>query len=132
VVTAREGAATLCDQPLEAVGIELVGLDLEPVTASVGDEDTADARRRVLEELPQMRNVDLERIQRSLRLAVAPELIDQALRAHSLVRVEEKNGEQRALARALERNWVAPPIPDLDRPKNPELHPALPGWRAQS
>ncbi len=113
-------AALLCGaalgrQPLEAVDVELIGAQLERVTAAASDE------RALAERLPQPRDVDLHRLRRGFRLALAPELVDDAIDRDDLAAMNEQDREHRALPGATERH-LSPFGKYVKRAKNADLH----------
>ena len=85
---------------------------------------------RIGKRLPETRDVRLQRLRRGRRRALAPEIVDERVLRHDLVRAQEQRGEQRALLGAAE---VEPPavsttssgprirnsIPLLSRPSSP-------------
>jgi hypothetical protein len=77
--------STLGDQPLEAAGVEALGIEDELVSVLAGNHGTV--RLGVCERLPQPGHVDLYRLGRRGRRTLAPELVDQPLGADSLVGV---------------------------------------------
>ena len=68
------GAFRLGDQPLEAEQVELVGVDPDEVAGLLRDD-----RRAVPEHLPQLGDVELERVRRGRRRIVRPQRVDQAV-----------------------------------------------------
>ena len=84
-----EQAPPLVHQPLEAVEIELVGLDPDDVAGR-------SRRQHVLRKrLAKSRDVDAQCGGGVLGRVLAPELVDQPVSGNDLVRVEEENGEKR-------------------------------------
>ena len=123
---AREQAPPLVHQPLEAVEIELVGLDPDDVAGRSG-------RQHVLRKrLAQPRDVDAQRGGGVLGRVLAPELVDQPVSGNDLVGVEEEPGEKRTRLGPTQGN-LASPVPHLERSQDPELHLAsLPARDANS
>ena len=73
------------------------------------------------ERLPKLRDVVLDRVQRLLRRAHPPELVDQAVRRDDLVGTGEQQGEQRPLT--LTAEWKrAVAVDHLQGAKDPEFH----------
>jgi len=72
---------------------------------------------------------DLDRVGGGLGRPLAPEAVDDSLAPDEFVGVEQEEGEQRALARAAERQ-LGPPFRDLERPEHPEFHSLLRHKRA--
>ena len=90
----RLGAAGLLDEPLEAVEIELLAGELEHVAGRERDEQLGAGAER----LAQPRDARLERAGVRLRGLLRPQLLDQPARRDDLVRVEQEQREQAALA----------------------------------
>src|SRR5207249_7260041 len=72
--TVSEGASAFGEQGLKAMKVELAGLEAEHVPGGGRLEQPSG-----LEQLPQLRDVDLQRLGRGRRRALSPELVDQAL-----------------------------------------------------
>ena len=81
-------AASIAEQLLEAGKIELRGLDLEEIAGRPRDEPA------LAQLLSQPRDVYLDALGRRRRRLVPPELVDQAVGRHDLVRVQEQQREQ--------------------------------------
>jgi hypothetical protein len=81
------------DRALEPDRVELVGRQLEHVPVGV----RRDRVPAVGELFAQQGDVDLNGLDRTGRRVLAPELVDQALPGHDLVRVEEQHREQSLL-----------------------------------
>ncbi len=117
---AGEQAPSLVHEALEAVEIELVGLDPDDVAGRSG-------RQHVLRKrLAQSRDVDAQRSGGVLGRVLAPELVDQPVGGNDLVRVEEEHGEKRTRLEAAEGDLAAF-VPHLERSQDPELHLPPPG-----
>ena len=110
-------------RPLEALGVDLVGTDREPVAGAVADEQ----RRRGaavavgLEERAQVRDPDRERACRHVARHAAPGGIEQRVGRHGAARIEQEPREDGALLRAgrgRAGRWPG----DLDRAEDAELH----------
>ncbi len=82
---------------LEAMGVDLLRCDREPVAAALRDQDLAGARAR-LERLAQAGHVDLQHRGHGVGWPIAPQLVDQPIRAERSRRVQQEEQEQRALA----------------------------------
>jgi len=91
-------AAPLGDEPLEALEVELVRPDVEPVPGSL--------RRDSLlpEPLAQRMHLHLERVSRRLLRLLAPEGVDQVVAGDDLVRAQEQAREQERLPSRAERD----------------------------
>ena len=111
----------LVEELLEQLAVALLGSDAKQVPGRLGQQTVIAA-----ESLAQARNRHLQRV-RAGRTA-APELFDQPLRGHRLVRVYEQVGEQRPLARTAKLDRAIP-VDHLERPQNTELHGSPPGRR---
>jgi hypothetical protein len=70
---------------------------------------------------PQAGHGALEDLRRGLRRRLAPELVDQAVARHELVRVEQEQGEQSAVVAGADRDRPFA-VDDLERAEDPELH----------
>src|SRR5205807_6395651 len=79
-----------CCKRLEAVDVELA-LDHPELVAGRPCHEPLRAER-----LPELRDVDLERLRRAARRLLAPELVDEPLGRHDAVPVEEEKREERA------------------------------------
>lgn len=83
---------------------------------------TPDERRAVtVEELPQPRDVGLERVRGRGWWISAPDLVDEPLDRHDLTGTEQENCQDGALLRPAERNTLSA-RPHLEWPENAELH----------
>ena len=72
------------------------------------------------EGLPEVRDIGLDDVPRRLRRLVAPDLVDQGLGGHELVRAHEEMGQDRALLRPAERDGPVSRV-HLERPEDAEL-----------
>ena len=121
---ASEQAPPLVHQALEAVEIELVGLDPDDVAGRSG-------RQHVLRKrLAKSRDVDPQRGGGVLGRVLAPELVDQPVSGNDLVGVEEEHGEKRTRLGPAEGDLAAF-VPHLERSQDPELHLAWPPGRGR-
>ena len=103
--------------------VELVALDPHQITRRPGDEH---ARLRVgLERLPQARHVALEDGAGGGGHRLAPELVEQHVGRHDLVRVQEQDREHGSLLRAAERDRAIAGR-GLDRAEEPEREHLVP------
>ena len=110
-----ERSPPLGQQPLEAVQVELAGLDVHEVAGRAREEDRVGAER-----LAQPRHVDLERVARRRRRVLGPQLLDQAVAGDDPVGLQQQDRQQRALLRAAERE-PAPVRADLERTEDAEV-----------
>ena len=100
--------ARLGDERLEAVTVQLAGLQAKQVARRPRDDQPALAARLVgLQQPPQVRHVGLDHPGRRLGSLLAPELVDQTLARDDLVRVQEQAEEERALFRGAHLNDAA-------------------------
>src|SRR5262249_39987457 len=96
-ITCGGGRASLLEQRLEALEVELTRRETEAVT-----------RRATLypiaaEERPQPRDVGVERTPGALPGALAPQVVDQSIAGDDLVRVQEQQRQERTLLRPTQR-----------------------------
>ena len=112
----RQRGAALLDQLLEALGVELARLDVEPVARRRGLEQLL-----VAERLAQPGDVDLDRLRRAGRCVLAPERHRDPLSADRLVRLEQQHRQDGPPLRPryIDRPEVAV---HLKRAKDPEVH----------
>ncbi len=115
VITGRQGCPALGEEPLEAVAVELVGLEGE----AVGAADSSNRVRRQL--LAQGRDAVLQHLRRGRRRLVAPQLVDDHVPRQRHVAVQEQESEDSALSRAAERN-PSLAVERLDRPEDAVVH----------
>src|SRR5438034_7569243 len=103
---------------------------LFPYTTLFRSEAEQVSRRRRLErplrleQLPELRDVDLERLCRGRRRPLAPEPVDQALARERLVRMQQEERQERPLLRAAHPQRAAF-AKHLQRSEQPKLHPNL-------
>ena len=112
----RKLRTTLADQALEAVQVQGVGLDPEDIAGRPGDEQTAVR----IEQLAQRRDIELHELGRGRGRPLAPELVDDPIARHDLVRVEQQQRQDRPLLRRpeLDRHTLDH---RLERAEKPEL-----------
>ena len=125
-IVARKSLPPLLQQALEDVRIERVGCDAEDVAVPLRLEPGSGRGVAVGigERPPEPRDVRLQRLRGGRRRALAPEVVDELVLRHDLVRAEEEGGEQRTLLGAAEVE--APAVfHDLQWAEDPKLHPAL-------
>ena len=102
-------------QELEAGEIELVRLEPQQVSARLRLEALPS------EHLPQLRDVDLQRLSRRLRRLLVPEGLDQPLLRDHAVRVHCEHGERGTLLGAAEVE--RPPVVEhFERAEDAEIH----------
>ena len=94
-VAAVELLSPLGRQALEPVDIDLLGLDLEHVAATAGDE------RAVAQRLAQAGDVHLHCLDRRLRRPLAPELVGDPVGRDDLAAMEQQDRQHTALLRSL-------------------------------
>ena len=114
-VVPRERPSADLELLLEAVDVDLARPDSKCVPVTTRDQDT------VAERPPEPRDVVLEDLGRARWRRAVPELVDQRLAGHGLVRAQEKKRQERALptgARCDEGTVVI----DLERTKYPVVH----------
>jgi hypothetical protein len=108
---------------LEALGVDLVGSDLEPVARAVADQQRR-WRATVaagLEERAQVGHAHGERARRDLPRHAVPRRLQQRVRGHRAAGVQQQAREDRALLRAGRRRAGRGPG-HLDRAEDAELH----------
>ena len=108
---------------LEAVGVELVGRDREPVARALAHEQRG--RRAAvavrLEERAQVRHPDRERARRGVARDAGPARLEQRVGRHGAPGVDEQPRQDRALLRAGWGGAGGGPV-DLDRAEDAEFH----------
>jgi hypothetical protein len=98
----------LSDERVEAVAIELPGLDAEQIARRPReDHSVAGARPARLEQSPQVRHVRLDHVGCRLGSLLAPDVVDQASTRDDLVRVQQQTQQKRALFRGPQVNNAA-------------------------
>ena len=108
-----ERACTVRREPLEPVQVERARIDTEQIPG-IACLDGA-----LAECLAKLRDIALQDVGGGVRRVVAPDRVDQPVRGHHLSRVEEQDGEHRALPGA--QACRATVDHRLDRPEHPEL-----------
>ncbi len=112
----RQRRAPLGHETLEAVEVEVVGPELEYVAGRPC------AQQSLRQHSAKLRHIPLNHLRRRRRNLLAPELVDQRLERERVVRVQEEQGEQRALSSSCER-YRAAVLSCLKGSEDPELHP---------
>ena len=107
----------LLDQALEANGVDAFHVELQLITAPVGDDLGAVA----VEQPPELGDVELHHLRRGRRRVLAPEPIHQQLDRDGRVGAEREHRQQRALLRRAERDRPAMDC-RLDRPEQLKVH----------
>ena len=110
------GAFRLADQLLETEQVELVGVEPDQIAGLLRHDRCA-----VSEQLPQLRDVVLERVRSCGRRVTRPQRVDQAVDRDGRVRGQQKEGEQRSLLRAAQGHGASF-VHDFERPQDPEFH----------
>ena len=100
-VSALEGSPACAGEPLELRRVQIGGIDMDDVARPLA-VDRAQAVRLV-EESPQAGHVHLERVVDGGRRVIAPDVVDEPVARDDLVRVHQKDREQRSLLRSAER-----------------------------
>ena len=109
----------LVSQALEAVEVELVGLNPQAVSGSLSEKALISARGGC-EPAPQARDVDLDHLRRALRRRLVPEQINQPVGRDALVSVQEQKRQEGPLLARPQRK--RPPVAhDFERAQNPKL-----------
>ena len=110
-LTRRSG---LVEQGLEALEVELAGLNAQPVTGRLSHQSGAVSIVR--EHAAKAREVRLQGWACARRRRRSPKPVDQPVPGDDLVAAQQEHGERRSLLRAAERQ-DAPLIEDLQRAK---------------
>ena len=87
-----ERLTPLSGEALEAVGVHLIGIDLERVAAAAGDEHA------LAELLAKPRDVDLNGLDRRVRRSLAPEFVGDPVGRDDLAPVNEQDRQHRPLS----------------------------------
>jgi hypothetical protein len=103
------------------VQIELLGLKLQHVTGRLRHEDLLGGPLAAGKQLPQPRNVAVQRRRRGLRRLFAPELLDQPVAGDHLVRAQQEERKEGAALLTPELDHSAA-IEHLKWAEQPELH----------
>ena len=114
--------------------VELAGRDRQHVAMRAGQEDAVltclyvRAGGLALEPPAQLRDERMNALRRARRRLGAPEVVDDLVDRHDLVRAQQEQGEQGALLMPAERKALGPVL-DLERTENPEIHAVPPPSR---
>ena len=114
---------SLLDQRLEAMEVELAGRDRQHVAVRTREEDAVLTRLSVLgsagsslEPPAQLRDERVNALRRARRRLGTPEVVDDLVDRHDLVRAQQEQGEQSALLMPAEREALSlGPRPRADR-----------------
>ena len=119
-VAIRERAPPVGEQALEAQRIELIGLEAEHIPRRPCDEQVAIPVQRLAE----LRHAHAHGRLPAQGLLRAPELVEQALFRHDLVRPQEERGQEGALLRTGQRD-AAVAVEHFEWAEDLELHRAF-------
>ena len=108
-------SSSLCDELLEANDVELIRLNPEAISGRA----RLDAIRT--KRLAQLRHVHLQRGLSRCRRRLTPQLVDQSVTRHHLIRVQGQDRKHGALSRPADVKRAAV-LHNLQRTENPELH----------
>jgi hypothetical protein len=105
------------DQTLNAKHVDLAVEQSQLVASVAGD----DLRAVAVEQLAQLRDVELDQLGGTGRRSLAPQTLDQAVGRHCAPDLEREHREDRALLARSDRNR---PVVEahLDRPKQEQIH----------
>ena len=101
----------------EAVRVEGVGRDFEPIAVRVRHHHLARGSERAAE----LRHRRLERVRGAVRRRLAPQVVDQPIRGDDLASAQEQQRQQRLRLGPRDRN-LALTVGNGQSPKDPELH----------
>ncbi len=94
VLVASERPPSLAGEPAEATRVEPIGIEREAIAAPAGLDHA------VAERLAEIRDVDLDRLRRGGRSALAPDRVDQAIGGDDLTALQRQHRENGARLRA--------------------------------
>src|SRR3954447_4098744 len=117
-VAGGQAFAACVDERAEAVDVQLVGPDTQHVRRRAGLEHRL--LRRHVQRATQPRHIDVHGLRRIRRWPVGPQHVDDLLRRHRLVAMEEQRREQLARLSAPERQRQ-PVAAHLERAEQAEL-----------
>jgi hypothetical protein len=115
-----QGPLALADEALEAMEVELVGLDAQHVAVRARREQLAVIAKR----LAQLRDAHPQRRRAGRGLRVAPQVVHEPIGGDHLAGVEQQDRKEGALAVAGDTHRDAV-VPDLQRPQDAKVHLAL-------
>ncbi len=107
-------------QPLEALEVELSGLDLQHVPRRAGEQHRALAAASA-QCLAQARHVDFDGVARGRGRLVGPQFLDKTIARHHPTGVQQQDRQPRALLGPAERKPLIA-LADLERAKDAEVH----------
>jgi hypothetical protein len=115
-----EGPATLLERTLESLHVDLRGVDSKDVPPWLRARQRHLVRAEGLECLAQAGHVDDDRMLRTRRWSLPPQLVDQEVARDDLVRMQHQEREQRPLLHTTELD--RPPVDhDLNWAEQPEV-----------
>ena len=109
--------ARVRDEDFHSARVEPLRVDMQPVSAGGGRDRIAGAT----EGLAELRDIDIDRFAGRWRRRLAPQIVDQALARHELVRVQEQDAEDEALLECPESDRLSV-LEHLERSEDPKLH----------
>ncbi len=111
----------LGEQPLKADRVDGLGLDVERVASRPSDDRLPGRRCARRKRLPQVGDLDLERVRRVAGLVVTPQELHQRAGADRFTGVEQQSDEQRARDATPDLD-LALSLLDTKRSEDVELH----------
>jgi hypothetical protein len=125
---AVEVPAAFGEEPLEAEGIHLLGVNFESVAGGPSDQQAGRvaAFPRRLEDAPQARHGAVHDGGGGRRGPLPPQQVDQPLDRQPAAGVKDESGEQSILAGRAERDHTAVVVHDFQGAEEPKLHAATP------
>jgi hypothetical protein len=118
---------SLVEQGLEPMKVKLARSDRQQVPMGTGQEDAVLTHLSfgvgglVLEPPTQLRDERVNALRRARRRLRTPEVVDDLLDRHDLVRAQQEQGEKGALLMPAEREALTS-VFDLERTENAEIH----------
>ena len=112
-------ALRLLDELLEAPRVDVGRIDVEHVAARLREQPRLAVLR--LEQLPEPRDVHLERVRGRLGRRASPELVDEPVRRERLIRVQQEDREQLAALACVQADGAVV-AHDLERAEHSKLH----------
>ena len=111
------------DEATEAVSVDRILRDVEAV-APMLEQNRIPVAFGGTQDLPQSRDVRLERVLRRVGRVVGPQLVDQPPDRDDLTRVQSEDREERPLPSTPDRNRHVR-IDEVERAEKPDLHASL-------
>ena len=129
-----EVSAAFGEEPLEAEGIHLLGVNFESVAGGPSDQQAGRvaAFPRRLEDAPQARHGAVHDGGGGRRGPLPPQQVDQPLDRQPAAGVKDESGEQSMLAGRAERDHTAVVVHDFQGAEEPKLHAATPSSHRRS